>query len=232
MVCMTNARDFLIYKVDLSRLYPLHQIRSESGTLSNLLVHDQLNTGVLLVKVNSNMVTCNFSVKITAFENDMLSPTCSIVLLDTGKTIDDISIDDIKFADIADKRLAIVIQYKILPLQDFSKKPIGSVCIEANFGKSESSTIKKAEAKITLCHPQSLVFTYSTQSGMYGLDILNDLGVDIEVQQLSISGQNQLSGMELYDKEQYSASFDNSSGQVKDAILDMIYTFPKDKIAV
>jgi hypothetical protein len=229
---MTNARDFLMYKLDVSKLYPLHQIKADTGMLSDLLVHDQYNTGVLLVKVNSNSVACRFSGKIQAFEEDLLSPKCSIVLLDSQRTIEDLSINEFACADITDKRLAIIIQYKILPLQDFSKKPIGSITIEACFDKAGNSVSKKAESTMTLSQPQALSFSYTTLSGIYGLDIFNDLGADIAVQDISIAGQNQISSMELCDKEQYSASFDNSSGKVKDAVLELSYTLPKERIAV
>lgn len=231
-IMMGNARDILTYKIETSNIQFLHQLTLPSGKNASVLLHGIYNTGFVVVKLNANEIPCDLSAKLTAVDGIELESKCSVALLQSEKTIHDLDISDFSIRNIKDKKLALIIRFLVLPLQDFTKKPLFKLSIEGMFQQSSGRVVKKAETLLSFGKPLSFHFDYRTHAEIYALDIKNKFGLPAKIEKLTIGGETQLTNIDLLNKEVYSCCFDNSEGKKEEVVLEMAYSLPATAVVL
>ena len=185
---MTNAKEFLNYRLELSKLHLLHQVMQTENSQTDIVFQGWGNTGVILLKISSNQVSCDIRGSVNAMNDTELDKECDIILLDTKGRVDKLSIDSFVVKGIKDKNIAIVIKFRYPILLESEKRGIAKCLIEGTFMRSSDPLTKKTESTLSLNNPKSLLFSYKSYLDLYAIDIENNLGFGIVIDRLTIAG--------------------------------------------
>lgn len=187
VITMTNAREFLNYKIELSRLHLLHQLSVKEGDHQDIVLQGCFNTGIILVKLISNRVSCDLSLAFSALHEAEIDPYCTVLLLDTKTKLDNQALEGLTLKSIADKNLAIVLRFKYPILPVFEKRTIGKCNLEGIFKRNSDTVCKKAESSLSLNSARTLKINYKSYCGMYALEIENQFNFPIIIENITIA---------------------------------------------
>ncbi len=205
-----DARSYLNYRVDISKLMFVNQIESENRELHDLILHGTVNKGVALLKLNSNEVLANLKIHLLHRTEDEIQDDVTLLFLDSGKKEKHSIRSPIECSGVADKNLAIIFSIKVKMFSDLEKKVLGRLSAQATFLTISSSILKSTEQNLALGQVSHLKLSYQSISHYYNLQLHNQTGVDIEVQRIAVKGADLVTDMLLQRSENYSMIHNNS----------------------
>lgn len=230
MISMFNAREFLNYKLELSKLHALHVLASNEP--QDLVLQGKAITGVVIVKVVSNKVACDLSFSLTAAHDTLIEPICSVLLLDSGRRVDGEPVSGFTLKGVLDKNLAIVLKFKFPILPETEKRIVGKLNLEGVFTRTSDTILKKSESSLSLANPRSLEFTYRSFSDVLAIEMENQLTSALKIDSLTIAGQQTVANQMLESSEVFSACHDNSIAKAQKVPMQLIYSIPKDQVVL
>lgn len=221
MISMSNAREFLTYKLELSKLYPLHSAAGDGG---DLLLPGRLNSGVVLARLASNQVPCDLVFSLAPGHDTHLEDTCTVLLLDSKTRIDAQPVKGFNLKAVKDKSIAIMLRYKFPVLPNLEKRVVGKMVLEGLFVRHSDTIAKKTEATLLLGNTRSLKFAYRSIGDILSLEVENQLGFPISFDTLTVEGSQIGQNIKLEAKEVYSIFHDNSEKKSQTVPLNLTYT--------
>lgn len=224
-----DARSYLNYRVDISKLTFVNQIESENRELQDLIVHGAINKGAALIKLNSNEVPSNLKIQLLHRTEDEIQDDVILLFLDSGKKEQHSIRSPIECFGVSDKNLAIIFSIKVKMFSDLEKKVLGRLAVQATFLTINNPVHKSTEQNLALGLLSHLKLSYQSFGHYYNLQLRNLTGVDIKVQRIAIKGADVLSDMVLQRSENYSMIHNNSI--LADSVVCSIsYSIPTDSV--
>ena len=224
-----DARSYLNYRVEVSKLTFVNQIQSEKGELQDLIVHGAANPAVALLKLNSNEVLANLKIQLLHRTEDEIQDDVTILFLDSGKKEKHSIRKPIECSEVADKNLALIFSIKVKMFSDLDKKVLGRLSVQATFLTINNSVLKSTEHNLTLGQLSHLKLSYQSFGHYYNLQLHNLTGVDLTVQRVTVKGADVTADMLLQRSETYSMIHNNSI--LADSVAcSLSYSIPAESI--
>lgn len=222
VISMTNARDFLTYKLELSKIYPLQTLASaDSG---DLILPGRFNTGVVLAKITSNQVACDLFFSLCPSPEVEVDSVCSILMLESKTRVDDQPIKGFTIKSVMDKNVAIIFKYKFPVIPDNDKRVIGKLIFEGLFVRQVDSIAKKTDVSLCLNSPRSLRLTYKSYCQMYSVEIENQLASQVTLNKIRIAEISIIDNLVLEPHEVFSTFHDNTEKKATVVPFEISYS--------
>ena len=233
MVICPDATNHLNHKIEASRLTFLHVVKSEvSGECLDLLVHEDSNPAVVTIKLNSNEVPVDLSIKIEKKQEDEIHDEVIVYFMDSATRQVFPTTELINFKEITDKNIALVFRIKLKPFAEIEKRVLGKILVTGKFLKNGKKEIvmKTLEHSLVLSNPAHLRFSFESFHNYYNFQLDNVSPTDLKIISLKLKGRNGITIEQIVEKdmilqrgERYSMIHDNSLGE-SSVPLGLVYS--------
>jgi hypothetical protein len=229
LICCVNAREYLNFKVESSKLHFIHQVESESGQMSDLIFQSRTNAGLIFFKFISNEVTSDFSITFSGQKHEELEKNATIFFLDSKLSEEVMTDRKIVCPKVVDKNIALLVHFRVPLFSELDRRDLGKLSMTTTFHKSHGMVSRTIEQNLSIDRASYLNIQYNTYADYYNLELTNLTKADISISKIEVSGKNVVSGLELACQESYSLIHDNTAKAPK-VPLKIEYSFPPNSI--